>query len=160
MLNKPHPDWSLVMKSKHFPDNFYRVSVKGLCVQDGKILLVKESANLSGKWELPGGGLDFGEDPRTGLEREVEEEMGLDVVSVSEQPVYVWTARFENRRDMDWYYSVVLGYQVTFADLHFTPTDECEDIAFFSKQELQSLDIFHQSAKLRDIFNPSHFAAH
>jgi 8-oxo-dGTP diphosphatase len=49
--------------------------------------LVKESENLSGKWALPGGGLDFGEDPRTGLEREVEEEMGLDVGSVSEQPV-------------------------------------------------------------------------
>ncbi|GAB7003148.1 hypothetical protein JCM18899A_06190 [Nocardioides sp. AN3] len=32
-----------------------------------------------GKWHLPGGGLDFGEDPRAGLTREVHEETGLAV---------------------------------------------------------------------------------
>lgn len=92
-----------------------------------------------------------------GLEREIEEEMKLDVISVSEQPVYVWTARFENRRGMDWYYSVVLGYRIQFANLDFTPTKECEDIGFFNKEELQSLDMFHQSAPLRDLFNPKDF---
>lgn len=145
------------MHSNFFPDSFYRVSVKGLCVVDDKILLVKEPKELSGQWELPGGGLDFGEDPRIGLEREVEEEMKLDVVYVSDQPVYAWVARFENRRNMDWYYSIVLGYQVKFANLNFTPTPECEDIGLFSKEELQSLDIFHQSEKLRQVFNPLDF---
>lgn len=143
--------------SPHFPNAFYRVSVKGLCVRDDKILLVKEPKELSGQWELPGGGLDFGEDFKTCLEREVEEEMKLDVISVSDQPVYTWVARFENRRNMDWYYSLVLGYQIEFADLKFTPTPECEDINFFSKAELQSLDIFHQSETLRQVFNPLDF---
>jgi 8-oxo-dGTP diphosphatase len=32
-----------------------------------------------GKWHLPGGGLDFQEDPRAGLVREVQEEAGLAV---------------------------------------------------------------------------------
>jgi len=32
-----------------------------------------------GKWHLPGGGLDFQEDPRAGLVREVEEETGLAI---------------------------------------------------------------------------------
>ena len=32
-----------------------------------------------GKWHLPGGGLDFQEDPRAGLVREVQEETGLAV---------------------------------------------------------------------------------
>jgi ADP-ribose pyrophosphatase YjhB (NUDIX family) len=32
-----------------------------------------------GKWHLPGGGLDFQEDPRAGLTREVQEETGLAV---------------------------------------------------------------------------------
>lgn len=145
------------MHSNNFPDSFYRVSVKGLCVKDGKILLVKEPLELSGQWELPGGGLDFGEDPRVGLEREVEEEMKLDVVSVSEQPIYVWTAKFENRRNMDWYYSVVLVYRVEFANFDFTPTEECEDIGFFSIEELQTLDVYHQSEKLKDVFKPADF---
>ena len=145
------------MHSKDFPDSFYRVSVKGIYVQDDKVLLVKEPLELSGQWELPGGGLDFGEDPKIGLEREVEEEMKLDVISVSDQPIYVWTDRFEKRRNMDWYYSVVLGYKIEFANLDFTPTEECEDIGLFTKEELQTLDIFHQSDHLKKVFNPADF---
>ena len=145
------------MHSKDFPDSFYRVSVKGIYVQDDKVLLVKEPLELSGQWELPGGGLDFGEDPKIGLEREVEEEMKLDVISVSDQPIYVWTDRFEKRRNMDWYYSVVLGYKIEFANLDFTPTEECEDIGLFTKEELQTLDIFHQSDHLKKVFSPADF---
>ena len=63
--------------SKDFPDSFYRVTVKGLMVKDGKLLLLKESNNLSGQWELPGGGLDFGEDIHSALKREIEEEAGI-----------------------------------------------------------------------------------
>jgi 8-oxo-dGTP pyrophosphatase MutT (NUDIX family) len=43
--------------SNFFPDSFFRVSVKALVVKDDKVLLLKESLNLSGMWELPGGGL-------------------------------------------------------------------------------------------------------
>lgn len=58
-------------KSDFFPDSFHRVTVKALVVKDGKILLIKESQELSGKWELPGGGLDFGEEIHEGLKREI-----------------------------------------------------------------------------------------
>ena len=61
-------------KSNFFPDSFHRVTVKALVVKNGKVLLIKESPELSGKWELPGGGLDFGEEIHEGLKREVEEE--------------------------------------------------------------------------------------
>lgn len=123
----------------------------------GKVLLIKEPPELSGQWELPGGGLDFGEMPKVGLEREVEEEMKPDVVSVSDQPIYAWTERFENRRGMDWYYSLVLCYRIEFANLNFTPTPECEDIGFFTQEELQTLDLHHQSANLRTVFDPKDF---
>ncbi len=145
-------------QSSHFPESFYRVSVKGLCVRDGKLLLVKEPKELSGQWELPGGGLDFGENPRSGLEREIEEEMRLGVVSVSERPIYAWVNRFENRRGMEWYYSLVLGYRIALANFDFTPTLECEEIRFFTQEELQSLDLFHQAAELRKVFNPADFS--
>lgn len=58
-------------QSKNFPDSFFRVTVKGLYVCDGKLLLLKESKKLSGQWELPGGGLDFGEEIHVGLKREI-----------------------------------------------------------------------------------------
>jgi 8-oxo-dGTP diphosphatase len=49
------------------------------CERDGRVLLVRlsEETPWSGAWTLPGGGLKFGEDPETGLRRELVEETGL-----------------------------------------------------------------------------------
>lgn len=144
-------------QSKDFPDSFFRVTVKGLCVRDGKILLFKESKEISGKWELPGGGLDFGEEIQAGLKREVEEESGLKIKSISEKPLYIWTWRFENVRSMDWYYSLVLAYRIEFEDLEFKKSDECEEIKFFSKEDLNNIELCKQTNYLKKIFNPEDF---
>lgn len=77
------------MHSKDFPDSFFRVSIKAVCVRDGKVLLVRESEDIGGGWELPGGGLDFGEDIQIGLKREIQEELELKVKRISDSPVYV-----------------------------------------------------------------------
>lgn len=143
--------------SKDFPDSFHRVTIKGLCVKEGKVLLVREAKALSGKWELPGGGLDFGEDIRLGFKREIQEEMGLEVIKMSEVPIYVWTHRYENRRNMKWYYSLVVAYRIEFKDFKFTPTEECEAIQFFSKEELQNIDLAGQTNELAQIFNTDDF---
>ena len=147
------------MRSKDFPQCFHRTVVKGLFVKDGKILLTKEAPHLADKWELPGGGLDFGEDPHACLVREIKEELNLDVTSVSQHPVYVWTNRFEGCRNMDWYYSVVLAYQIDLANLDFVPTKECVALELFSPTDLKNLgdDLYHQSHTLREIFNPADF---
>ena len=145
------------MHSKDFPDCFYRVSVKGLFVKDGKLLLLKEPEALSGQWELPGGGLDFGEHPHAGLKREIEEELHLRVTSISDHPVYVWPALFEGWRDMEWYYSMVLAYRIELESLDFTPSSECEAIQMCTKEELDTLDLYEQVVPLREHFNPEHF---
>ena len=144
-------------ESKDFPASFHRVTIKGLCVRDGKLLMVREADSLSGKWELPGGGLDFGEDFRTGFEREVSEEMGLRVAKMSEQPLYAWTHRYENKRKMDWFYSLILAFRVEFEDLHITPSLECEAIEFFSIDELQSLNLTGQMTHLASILKLKDF---
>jgi 8-oxo-dGTP diphosphatase len=146
-----------VLKSENFPDSFFRVTIKGLCVRDGKVLLLKESKGLGGGWEMPGGGLDFGEDVKEALKREVSEEMGLVVKYMSEKPIYVWTHKYENKRGLDWYYSLVVAYQVDFEDLDFTATSECQEIKFFSKEELESLDVSTQTKHLPTYFNPEDF---
>jgi 8-oxo-dGTP diphosphatase len=145
-------------KSKYFPDSFYRVTVKGLFVKEGKILLLKEPLGLSGQWELPGGGLSFGEDIYAGLKREIEEETGLKIKNISERPLYVWTWRFENTKNMDWYYSLVLAYRIDLESLDFKATDECEDIGFFSPKELNDIHLCQQTNGLKKIFNPNDFA--
>ncbi|HUZ10971.1 MAG TPA: NUDIX hydrolase [Acidimicrobiales bacterium] len=59
-----------------------RVGAYGICVNaDDQVLLTRAAPSLSvaGRWFLPGGGIDHGEDPRQALLREVTEETGLRV---------------------------------------------------------------------------------
>lgn len=146
-----------IQRSKNFPDCFHRVTIKGLYVKDGKVLLVREGKELSGEWEMPGGGLDFGEDIREGFTREIKEEMGLEIVKMSKSPMYAWTHRYEEERDMDWYYSLVVAYRIEFKNLDFTPTQECESIGFFSREELKNIPLVGQTNELAQIFNPEDF---
>lgn len=54
-----------------------RVVVEGICIEDGRALLVLGSRGLNeGRWSLPGGFLRYGESPEEGLLREVDEEVG------------------------------------------------------------------------------------
>ena len=147
-------------KSKYFPDNFYRVTIKGIYVRDGKILLQWDEINKDRpQWELPGGGLDYEENFHDALKREVKEEMGLEVTHIADTPMYMWPIRVESSRNMGWFYVLFLGYVCDFVSLDFTPTPECTKIEFFSKEELQDIPLGQQLQPLRDIFNPEDFAS-
>ncbi len=51
-----------------------------IVVKDSKILLIKEAGTVDkGKWNLPAGWLDVGENPIDGAKREAKEETGLDI---------------------------------------------------------------------------------
>jgi mutator protein MutT len=54
----------------------YPVSVKGVLVRSGRVLLVR---NEREEWELPGGRIEPGETPEHCVTREIEEESGLPV---------------------------------------------------------------------------------
>lgn len=57
-----------------------RLAAYGWCEVDGAVLLCRISTEGpgGGQWTLPGGGLDFGEDPEAGLRRELLEETGYE----------------------------------------------------------------------------------
>lgn len=57
-----------------------RLAAYGVVVEDDRLLLtlVAEGYPAAGRWTLPGGGVDFGEQPLDGVVREVKEETGLD----------------------------------------------------------------------------------
>jgi 8-oxo-dGTP pyrophosphatase MutT (NUDIX family) len=56
--------------------NLFPVSVKGVAVQRGRVLLLRNERN---EWELPGGKLELGEAPPACVAREIAEEAGWQV---------------------------------------------------------------------------------
>ncbi|MBN1503072.1 NUDIX domain-containing protein [Candidatus Woesearchaeota archaeon] len=63
------------------------IGVKALIVHNGKVLLIKRSHKYENYdahefWDIPGGRLNFGEEPIEGLKREVYEETGLEINSI------------------------------------------------------------------------------
>ena len=62
----------------HFTDP--KVGVGILVFSEGKVLLVKRGFNPElGKWSIPAGFLDYGEDPKKAAVREIREETNLEV---------------------------------------------------------------------------------
>ena len=79
-----------------------RVAAYALLVRgegpDQEVLLTRMSprTRIPGRWTLPGGGIDHGEDPREALRREVLEETGLHVDPG--EPIDVHSSHFTGPR--------------------------------------------------------------
>jgi len=152
-------------QSKDFPDAFYRVSIKGMLVRDGKLMMVDDMVGVvakskGGEWELPGGGLDFGENFVDGLRREIKEETGLTPTWIADKPTYVYTEKRIGRRGMEWFYVLVMAFQFEVEDVTaFTPSDECRAIRFMTKEELlaEKDKVGDQLHPLVDLFDPADF---
>ena len=60
----------------------FRLAAKAFVIDDNRFLILKRTpkdVQKPGIWEIPGGRLELGEDPREGLKREVREEAGIDI---------------------------------------------------------------------------------
>lgn len=131
---------------QEMPQCFYRISAKALILDDDKkFLLTKEN---NGKWELPGGGLDFYETPQNCLVREIKEEMGLYVTFVSNNPSYFLTSQ---KDDGCWIANII--YIVNVKDFNFTASDECIEIKFFNKKEALNENLFSNVVDFIALYN-------
>lgn len=94
----------------------------------GKVLMVKARRGFSaGSWNVPGGFMDYGESPEAGVEREAEEELGVNVVLDGLLNTYV--SGFPGRPS----YTLGFVYQghVTSERFQLKP-DEIEAVDWFS----------------------------
>ena len=131
------------------PDCFYRVSVKALVLNKtrDKFLICEEE---SGFWDLPGGGLDWGMSPQEDLPREIQEEMGLSVLRVADNPSYFITDQTLRRKV--WFANVL--YETELENLNITPSDECVSVRFVNKDDIQNLNVFPNLKKMAEMFRP------
>ena len=111
-----------------------------------KFLIVQES---NGKWEFPGGGLEWGMDPQENMAREIDEEMGINTTSVAELPAYVLTATHD--RTGSWV--AQLFYETTVENLEITQSRECMDTKFVDKDSLPE-DCYSNVPLFAKQFNP------
>jgi ADP-ribose pyrophosphatase YjhB (NUDIX family) len=64
---------SKIKQNKH-------VGIYGICLQGNKVLCIKKGRGpYKGLFDLPGGGIEFGEDIKSALEREIKEEIGVGI---------------------------------------------------------------------------------
>jgi 8-oxo-dGTP diphosphatase len=76
--------------SKLKKNNFIQPVILAIIRKDGKYLLTKRAEgdpedphSSYGSWQIPGGGLEFGESVEECLQREVQEELGIEVTRIS-----------------------------------------------------------------------------
>lgn len=71
-----------------------REVVAGAIVRDGRLLLAQRVSppEFAGMWELPGGKVELGESSGSALQRELKEELGVDVRTGDRVGVQVWLA--------------------------------------------------------------------
>lgn len=114
-------------------DSLYRISLKCLIKNEiGEILVVKEAGRTS--WDLPGGGMDHGENIASAIARELKEEIGLtgaftyDVIGLDE-PARLTT------RDI-WQIRIIL--RVWPEQMTFQSGKDSDEIAFMNSEILES----------------------
>jgi 8-oxo-dGTP diphosphatase len=92
-----------------YPDAFYRVTAKAIIKDDrGYILAVWDK---EGFWNVPGGGIDHGDTTRSGLARELDEELGYSDDFTME---YIDTLTYYSSRLE--YYCMHIFFDVKLAD--------------------------------------------
>lgn len=110
----------------------FHITVKGIVIYNNKILImkkVKPSTDGLGFWELPGGGLEYGETPHEALIRELKEETNLDIKIL--KPVYTFTAI---RPD---YQTVGIGFLSIPTHNHVVISEEHTEYKFVDTTELK-----------------------
>lgn len=113
-----------------------KVDVRGVVINDGKMLLVRE--RIDGRWSLPGGWTDIGLSPKTVIEKEVWEEANIRVKATKLLAVL---DKLCHEHPPDPFHSYKLFFLCEY--ISGTPGKGMEtlDAAYFRKDELPPLSV-------------------
>ncbi|MGW8249128.1 MAG: NUDIX domain-containing protein [Anaerolineales bacterium] len=114
-----------------FPDP--KVAAAALIEQDGKVLLVRRAVDpLRGRWTLPAGFVDAGEDPALAAKRECLEETGLQV-SISGLLTVLYGQEHPHGAH------IIIFYKAEILSGELKPGDDVDRVGFFGREDLPPL---------------------
>ncbi len=117
--------------------SFALVGQKAIIInKDSKILVLQRSEKIGGggKWSLPGGALEFSENPYESIKREIREEAQLEVTGM--KPFHI-KSYVTNDKD----FVVIIGYQCKVLSESVVLNWEHTDFKWLEKKEVLSLDL-------------------
>jgi len=124
-----------------YVDSLYRISLKCFIINpEGKVLVVRETGR--GSWDLPGGGIDHGEDIRSAIARELEEE--LDYTGDFTYDVMQIDDPFKLRTRDVWQMKVV--YKVILESNEIGVGKDAEEVAFIDPETLNGSEHLPEKA--------------
>ncbi|MDX1766001.1 MAG: reverse transcriptase-like protein [Candidatus Saccharimonadales bacterium] len=118
-----------------------KIVVSGVLEQEGKYLVVRRGPHeqfLPGKYEFPGGKVDFGEEAQAALVREFKEEVGLDVDVIDLIRSFNYVTKGGARHTVEFVYNVEL-VEKAFDDVRLG--QDHDKFAWISMSELQQYGI-------------------
>lgn len=113
-----------------------QVSVKGILCHSGKVLILKTAR--SGRWELPGGRMDFGETAEEAFKRETKEELGFKKVKLGKF-INIWS--FTSKRNGINYHFIVLDFAIATAEADIKLSAEHSEYKWIGVKELDMLEM-------------------
>ncbi len=116
-----------------------KVAQKAIIVHNDKVLLMRDSREVDEIWEIPGGRLNEGEEPKAGLARELQEELG--VACVVHDVVYLEQFFQGNEKEN----ALMIAYTATMLDPEapfVLPPEEVAEVRWVGKDEWHMMHFF------------------
>ena len=142
-----------------------RVAAYGVCTRDDpltsehQLLLVRlnDRTTTPGAWMLPGGGIEFGEQPADAVVREVEEETGYRV-AIDELLTVVSVQRVIHRKNLDQpinYHAIRVIYRVNVVsgELRYETDNSTDEAAWCHAADLDRMRLTDVAIQARTLAN-------
>ena len=122
--------FSRLFKTDEIADKF-PVSLKVVIIDDSRVLFLKNERN---EWDLPGGKINFGENAKDCVGREVREEINLDIKNLT--LIDFFSTIFFNQTHV-----LIVLYKAKISSINpISISFEHYDYSFFNKNEIISLN--------------------
>jgi 8-oxo-dGTP pyrophosphatase MutT (NUDIX family) len=130
-----------------------KIAQKGVIERAGKVLVIRDPRMEREIWEIPGGRLNEGEEPKSGLARELFEELGINcqVHEVIYMSQFLQGSEGKN--------ALMIAYRVTVEDnAEFVlQSGEVSEIRWVTKDEADKMEFFPEyTATLKCYFADKH----